>query len=128
MKYLCDTCILIDYLRGDEKVRKILAKDRIKGLGMSSVTQMELMVGAFNKREIGIIKKAFSDFSVIDINTSISQKANLLIEKYSKSHGLMIPDALIAATALELNVPLYTSNVSDFRFIPGLSVLPKTNK
>ena len=38
MIYLCDTCILIDYLRGKTDVQKRLMKDRQKGLGMSSVT------------------------------------------------------------------------------------------
>ena len=46
MIYLCDTCILIDYLRGKPDVQKKLSKDRLQGLGISSVTYMELMVGA----------------------------------------------------------------------------------
>jgi tRNA(fMet)-specific endonuclease VapC len=36
------------------------------------------------------------------------------------SHGLLIPDALIAATALEHGLDLYSKNVRDFRMIPGL--------
>ena len=90
------------------------------GLGLSSITYMELMVGALNKREVGVIKKAFSDFEVVEISESISVKARSLIEKYTKSHGLLIPDALIGATALELGSPLYTTNIKDFQFIPDL--------
>jgi predicted nucleic acid-binding protein len=33
-----------------------------------------------------------------------------LIARYSKSHGLVIPDALIAATALVEGLPLLTHN------------------
>ena len=120
MLYLCDTCILIDYLRGKTGVQQKLKQDRKQGLGMSSVTYMELMVGAFNKREVGIIKKAFSDFEIEEISESISVKAKKLIERYTKSYGLLIPDALIAATALELDIPLYTANIKDFQFIPNL--------
>lgn len=120
MKYLCDTCILIDYLRGKEEIKKKLSKDRTDGLGMSSITYMELMVGAFNKREINTIKKAFADFEIVELSAAVSIKASKFIETYSKSHGLLIPDALIAATALEYDIPLYTANVSDFRFIPDL--------
>ena len=123
MIYLCDTCILIDYLKGKAEVQQKLAKDRENGLGMSSVTYMELMVGAFNKREVGIIKKAFADFETVEISESISVKAKNLIEKYAKSHGLQIPDALIAATALELDMPLYTANLKDFQFIPNLKII-----
>ena len=59
MEYLCDTCILIDYLRGKQEAYNRLSADRSKGLGMSSVTFMELMVGALNKREVSVIKKPF---------------------------------------------------------------------
>ena len=123
MKYLCDTCILIDYLRGKEEIKNTLSKDRTDGLGMSSITYMELMVGAFNKREINTIKKAFADFEIVELSAAVSIKASKLIETYSKSHGLLIPDALITATALEYNIPLYTANVSDFRFIPDLVLI-----
>ena len=56
MKYLCDTCIFIDYLRGEEEIKQKLAKERVEGLGMSTITYMELIVGAFNKREVNMIR------------------------------------------------------------------------
>ena len=123
MIYLCDTCILIDYLKGVIDIQQKLLKDRKQGLGMSSVTYMELMVGTLNKREAGIIKKAFSDFEIVEISEPISARARNLVENYAKSHGLLIPDALIAASALELQIPLYTANIRDFRFIPDLSLV-----
>ena len=123
MIYLCDTCILIDYLKGAVDIQQKLSKDRKQGLGMSSVTYMELMVGALNKREAGIIKKAFSDFEIVEISEAISTRARNLVENYAKSHGLLIPDALIAASALELQMPLFTANIRDFRFIPDLSLV-----
>jgi predicted nucleic acid-binding protein len=39
---------------------------------------------------------------------------------------LQIPDALIAATALETNSELLTLNVKDFQFISGLSLKTPT--
>ena len=81
------------------------------------------MVGALNKREVGIIKKAFADFEIIEISEGVSIKARKLVEKYTKSHGLLIPDALIGATALELGLPLYTANIKDFQFIPDLKLV-----
>ena len=36
------------------------------------------------------------------------------------SYKLSVPDALIAATALSQDIPLYTLNLKDFQFIPGL--------
>jgi hypothetical protein len=46
------------------------------------------------------------------------------MEQYSLSHKLSLPDALIAATALVYDVPLYTMNLKDFRFIPKLKLYP----
>ena len=123
MIYLCDSCILIDYLRGKEDVKQKLLNDRKQGLGMSAVTYMELMVGALNKREVALIKKAFADFEIIEISEAISIKARNLIEKFSKSHNLQIPDALIASTALELDLPLSTANLKDFQYIPDLKLV-----
>jgi len=38
MVYLCDTCVLIDYLRGKTEVQQRLEQDKKQGLGMSSIT------------------------------------------------------------------------------------------
>lgn len=84
MEYLCDTCILIDYLRGKEEAKERLSKDRIKGLGMSAITYMELMVGARNKIEIATIKKAFSDFEIIELSEAISIKAENSLNSLQK--------------------------------------------
>ena len=43
-----------------------------------------------------------------------------LIEIYSKSHGLKVADALIAATAISSDIELWTFNKKDFRFIENL--------
>lgn len=123
MLYPCDTCILIDYLRGKEEARERLSADRTKGLGMSAITYMELMIGARNKNEVIAIRKAFADFEIIELTEAISVKARNLIEKFAKSHGLLIPDALIVATALEFEIPLSTLNISDFKFIPNLTLV-----
>lgn len=33
---------------------------------------------------------------------------------------MSVPDAIIGATAVEYNFPLWTENQSDFDFLPGL--------
>ena len=48
----------------------------------------------------------------------------MLIEQFAKSHGLLIPDAIIAATAIIHEIPLYTENIKDFKFIPNLELIP----
>ncbi|GHU32348.1 hypothetical protein FACS1894172_08810 [Spirochaetia bacterium] len=44
------------------------------------------------------------------------------IYQYNKSHNLFINDAIIAATAVVNNTTLVTLNISDFKFIPGISL------
>lgn len=39
-----------------------------------------------------------------------------------REHSIGVPDAIIAATALELEVPLVTRNTSDFESIEGLAL------
>ena len=120
MNYLLDTCILIDFLRGEQSVYDLLVTDSKIKLPMSTVTMMELVIGAFNKREVNYIQKAFAKIDIIHIDTDISKMAEELIIKYSKSHNLQIDDALIAATSVKMGVELITYNVSDFTFIPNM--------
>ncbi|MCQ3975644.1 MAG: type II toxin-antitoxin system VapC family toxin, partial [Anaerolineae bacterium] len=54
---------------------------------------------------------------------TISDVAVDLLRRYRLSHGLLIADALIAATALSLDTPLVTKNQRDCRFIAGLRLL-----
>ena len=42
------------------------------------------------------------------------------MDEYALSHGLEIPDALIAATAEIHGLVLITGNIADYRFLPGL--------
>jgi predicted nucleic acid-binding protein len=53
---------------------------------------------------------------------AISQQAYDLIAQYGKSHGMVIPDALIAATALVEGLPLVTHNDRHFIMIAGLQI------
>ncbi|RMG70344.1 MAG: PIN domain-containing protein, partial [Nitrospirae bacterium] len=62
-------------------------------------------------------------FKIIKLNEAITEIAIDLIEKYSKSHGLKIPDALIAATSVYLNSPLWTINKKDYRFIQEVKLI-----
>jgi predicted nucleic acid-binding protein len=51
-----------------------------------------------------------------------TQKAIELIRTYHLSHGLLIADALIAATAITLQISLATKNHKDYRFIESLKL------
>lgn len=118
-----DTDILIDAGRGaSEAVAYLQDAGQRYSLTVSTVTQMELFVGCRDKRELGEVEKFLLRFQVIKLSEDISDAAVALLKQYRLSHGLLIPDALIAATALSLDAPLASKNQRDFRFISGLKL------
>ena len=122
LNYLLDTCILIDYLRGEPSVYDLLVKNKKDCISISTVTMMELIIGALNKREVNYIQKAFNKIDLIYIDEDISKMAEDFILKYSKSHNMQIDDALIAATSIMKDMTLITYNVADFRYIPDIKL------
>ncbi len=119
---LCDTNVIIEILKGNEKTIKIIESIGLENIAISSVTVMELYFGALNKRELSKIKKHLKALNIVHFDNDISELAVSMIESYSKSHGLQIPDAIIAATALSFEMKLFTLNLKDFKYIDGLNL------
>ena len=119
---LLDTNILIEVLKNSKNMIDFL--NRLDNdFSISSITMMELYFGALNKEEVKKLEKFFYKFDIVDIDEKISKKAVELIKKYAKSHNLNIPNALIAATAIEKDYRLFTLNLKDFRYIKNIKLL-----
>ncbi len=124
-KILIDTDILIDISRGlITAIERIKQEELSYELSISLITKMELIIGCRNKREVEQLNEFFRRFYLINIDNNISNKASELIAKYYLSHGLLMADAFIAATAISFNLPLLSKNQKDYRFIPELNLLP----
>ncbi len=119
---LCDTNVIIEFFKGNNKTLKELEQIGFDNIVISTITVMELYYGALNKKELSKIKKCIHSLNVHQIDSYISEISVELIEKYSKSHNLMIPDAIIAATAISIKMDLYTYNLKDFSFIKELKL------
>ena len=119
---LCDTNILIEFYKGNSDVVGELQKIGLPNLAVSVITAGELYFGARDKREMGSIRKHLSLMRQIPLDSDISNRFSNLLEDFALSHRLSIPDALIAATTLSQDIPLYTLNLKDFQFIPGLKI------
>ncbi len=121
---LLDSTVLIDISRGDEKVIYFIdtARKNNQSVAISIISSMELIIGCRDKNEVNKTLKFLKDYSIIDISIPISRGAFRLVIQYNKSHGLIIPDAFIAATALVENLILVTSNVRHFNMIENLSI------
>jgi predicted nucleic acid-binding protein len=114
---LVDTNILIEIYRDNQSIIEKVRSIGQENIAVSVITSAELMYGARNKNELQTILKDLKKISVLNLDTEISIKFGQLIEKYALSHKLSLPDALIAATAICRNLPLYTLNTKDFKYI-----------
>jgi len=124
---ICDTDVLIDYFDANQlrhNDTKIIIEETISlnQIAISAITKMELLFGATNKTEFNQIDKLTKRFGLLLINDEITGKALELMKTYRLSHGLAIPDAIIAATVIITKLELFTYNQRDFRFITGLKL------
>ena len=119
---LCDTNIIIEFYKNNSQIIQELKYIKPSNLAISVITKAELYFGAFNKAELEKIKRHLASILCIPVNTDVSQQFIQLMETYSLSHKLSIPDAIIAATSLVHNIKLYTLNKKDFCFITGIQI------
>ncbi len=120
---LIDTNILIEVYRNNKNIIETVQNIGQHNIAISTITFAELLYGSRNKKELQLIRKDISTLTVIDINETVSAKFIELIGEYALSHKLAIPDALIAATAICNNLPLYTLNKKDFQFINSIELI-----
>jgi hypothetical protein len=122
---LIDTDIIIDAGRSiREAIACLQTIEQRSTSAISVITQMELLVGCRSKTELRALEQFLTRFQIVTLNESVSDRAVDLLHRYRLSHGLLIADSLIAATALWLDGSLVTKNQSDFRYIAGLKLLP----
>jgi predicted nucleic acid-binding protein len=122
---LTDTDILVDALRAVAAGRQFLAQQQATSeVQISIISAMELVVGCRNAQELSQLQRLLRGSRIVPATPAVSRRAYGLITAFFLSHRLLIADALIAATALELGLTLYTRNVRDFQMIPGLVVRP----
>jgi predicted nucleic acid-binding protein len=122
-KLFIDTDILIDIGRNEKTaVDRIKHEGKTSVLYIGSITQMELIVGCRNRDELKELNKFLERFEIIHLTENISNNAIDLLKAYRLSHGLLIPDALIEATAIYFDMPFLSKNQKDYRFIEGLKL------
>jgi len=123
---LIDTNIVIDCFRQNENMLSEILKIGFGNIGISSVTVCEIYQGMkkSEKRETVELLRKFNRFLITE---AVSKRTeSLVLENFDK--GLTLPDALIAATALENNLLLFTLNKKDFNFIEGVKLYKPTKK
>jgi predicted nucleic acid-binding protein len=122
---LVDTDILIETARGDRDALNCLKQlEDHAAIAVSSRSKMELIIACHNKNEFQALERFLNQFRFVQVNEAISDIATELLNQYRISHGLLIADALIAATALSLSLHFISKDNKNYSFIKGLKILP----
>ena len=109
-EYLVDTDVLVDHLRGAEELRPRKG-DR---LAYSVITRAELFAGrADAEQEVALLLDGLVE---LPLTRSGAEAAG----RIRRTSGVRLPDALIAATALEHGLALMTRNHKDYERISKL--------
>ena len=120
-RLLIDTDVLIDYLR-----ENALAVDFLENftqlLLISSVTVAELYAGVREGKERAALDNFIAVFEVVPIDEKIAKLGGLYRRDYGKSHGVGLPDALIAATANIKQAKLVTLNKKHFPMLTDVII------
>jgi len=119
---LFDTDIFIWVQKGNLEAARLMETSQERYLSVQ--TYMELLQSAQNKKQHKQIKDFLIsfDFIVIPFTENIGHRACIYIEEYTLSNGIRAGDAIIAATAIENNLTLVTSNAKHFRIIKDLKL------
>jgi toxin FitB len=105
---LVDSDIVIDHIRGTRE----LPQSR---LAYSVITRCELFAG---RDDPVMLRKLLAPLRELPVDTAIAERGGTLKREFQ----VPTPDALIAATALEHDIPLMTRNIRHFGRVPGLDL------
>lgn len=120
--HVFDSNILIYHINGqlDSDMEQALYGYFEQTAYISTITAMEVLSWPGHSDDSIEITKAFLEvFDEIAINIGIKA----LAIKIRRNYRLKLPDAIIAATALHLGVPLITRNMKDFKDILNLRLI-----
>lgn len=124
IRFTVDTNILIAYIGGEERIVDQIRGWRENGatLFISSITECELLSYPKLTSEEEIKIEYFLKDHVIAVPfDGIRARHAALIRRTTSP--LKLPDAAIAAVALEMNTPLVTRNIRDFKNVLNLQLL-----
>ncbi len=112
---LLDSDVMIWHLRGDESVvPRVVALSRQGRIGLSVITRAEVIQGMREQEREGTFE--FLDAcKTLPVDRVVADRAGEIARSQrAQGRTIDLPDALIGATALEAEIPLYTCNPRHF--------------
>ncbi len=117
---ICDTNIFISLFKQLPETIEHLKAIGSENILIPSISVMELYCGMQNKTELAAMKSKIKQYNIIHYNDSVSKKAIDFIHVYKLSHNLKIHNAIIGAMSVVYNIPLFTYNKKDFKYLPSI--------
>lgn len=115
-KLFLDTNIILYLLNGDQTLAELLNQ---KQFYISVITELELLgYKGITEEEHEVIENFVAQCKVITINNAIKKEAI----RIRKTYNMKLPDSIIIATALYLDLPLITADVA-FNKVEELTLL-----
>lgn len=118
-EYILDSNILIYLSNKDPKIKKMLQSLKREYFFVSTISTIEVLMGAKNEKDEKELNRFIHQFAPIDLNSAIGREAVKMSKKQEKK--LKFKDLLIAATAQVEGLTLVTAD-KDFKKIKGLKV------
>jgi predicted nucleic acid-binding protein len=119
--WLLDTCVIIDYLRDRQEAVDFIRHASARP-SVSAVTVAEVLAGARTATEQRRIEALLAQLMVHSVDLEVARLGGAYRRRYGQSHGVLIPDALIAATAQLHGARLVTRNARHFPMLDNLVV------
>jgi predicted nucleic acid-binding protein len=121
-RWLVDTTVMIDHLRGSAPAHSLLVEGFQNGVELWSavVVRTEVLAG-MRSAEKRATHQLLGLFRWLDLTVELADRAGELARVYLRSHrAIDTVDYLIAASALQLGAELKTTNVRHFPMLEGL--------
>jgi len=119
-EFLIDTSVFSRIFTSDRSVKHFVESLEA---ALCTVVYIECLQGSKSNPEKRIVESYLGRFELYHLTADISALTIDLIRTYSNTHGLLLADALIAATCLDHNLTLVSYNIADFHFIQSLKRL-----
>lgn len=117
---LFDTDVLLFAQQGHASAKAAILKASQRFISVQSL--LELLQTNRGKSEHHLIKAFLRDaaFTVLPLTENIGHRAAIYMEEYGPGTGIQAGDAIIAASAVENELPLTSGNAKHFKFIKDL--------
>ena len=119
---LIGTDVCVDLARGVPEAVAFFDHPPVE-IRLSTVTYLELLGLSRSSAEQRRLRRFMAPYAVLSLGPMASSRAVELLLEHHLADGLEPLQALMAATALAHEIPLYTRNPGPFRNIPDLEVV-----